>query len=230
MRFDILTLFPAICAGPFGESILKRAQEQGLLEIGLHDIRDWCTDKHRRADDYPFGGGAGMVMKPEPVFSAVHAVRRPHSKVIFLTPQGKRFEQSDARRLADERHLVLLCGHYEGMDHRVVENLVDEELSIGDYILTNGAIAAVVLVDAISRLLPGVLGDAESSVHESFADGLLEAPQYTRPALFEGLAVPEILLGGNHGAIARWREEQALERTKTNRPDLYQAWQNRLDR
>lgn len=224
MRFDILTLFPGICEGPLNESILKRARERGLIEVGLHDIRDHCTDKHRQADDYPFGGGAGMVMKPEPVFSAIESVRRPESRVVFLTPQGKRFEQSDARRLSESPHLILLCGHYEGLDHRVVEAAVDEEISIGDYILTNGAIAAVVVLDAIARLLPGVLGDAASPVHESFSGGLLEAPQYTRPADFRGNKVPEILLGGNHAAIARWRHEMAVERTKRNRPDLWEKW------
>ena len=222
MEIDILTLFPGICAGPLGESILKRAQERGLLGIHVHDIRDWCTDKHRQADDYPFGGGAGMVMKPQPVFAAVEAVRRPGSRVVFLTPQGRRFEQADARRLAGESHLVLLCGHYEGIDHRVVEALVDEELSIGDYILTNGAIAAAVVVDAVARLIPGVLGDECSAVHESFADGLLEAPQYTRPAEFRGMAVPDVLLGGNHAAIAAWRQARAEERTRANRPDLWE--------
>ena len=226
MRFDILTLFPGICEGPLNESILKRARDRGLIEVGLHDIRDFCTDKHRQADDYPFGGGAGMVMKPEPVFSAIEAVRKPESRVVFLTPQGKRFEQADARRLSAEPHLILLCGHYEGLDHRVVEALVDEEISIGDYVLTNGAIAAVVLLDAVARLLPGVLGDADSPVHESFSDGLLEAPQYTRPAEFRGKIVPDILLGGNHAAIARWRKEMAIERTRRNRPDLWEKWKS----
>lgn len=224
MRFDILSLFPGICEGPLGESILKRAQQQGLIEIGLHDIRDQCTDKHHKADDYPFGGGAGMVMKPEPVFAAVEAVRRPDSHVVLLTPQGKRFDQAAARRLADHTHLILLCGHYEGMDHRVVEALVDEELSIGDYVLTNGAIAAVVVLDAVARLLPGVLGDEASPVHESFAAGLLEAPQYTRPADFRGMMVPDVLLSGNHAAIARWRDARGMERTKQNRPDLWESW------
>ena len=222
MEIDILTLFPGICAGPLGQSILKRAQERGLVGIRIHDIREWCTDKHRQADDYPFGGGAGMVMKPQPVFAAIEAVRRPGSRVVFLTPQGRRFEQADARRLAGESHLVLLCGHYEGVDHRVVEALVDEELSIGDYILTNGAIAAAVVVDAVARLIPGVLGDEGSAVQESFADGLLEAPHYTRPAEFRGLAVPDVLLGGNHAAIAAWRQARAEERTRANRPDLWE--------
>jgi tRNA (guanine37-N1)-methyltransferase len=222
-------LFPGICEGPLGESILKRARANGLIDVAVHDIREYCTDKNRHADDYPFGGGAGMVMKPEPVFAAVEAVRKPGSRVVFLTPQGKRFEQADARRLAGESHLILLCGHYEGMDHRVIDSLVDEELSIGDYVLTNGAIAAVVVLDAVARLLPGVLGDESSAVHESFSDGLLEAPQYTRPAEFRGMKVPDILLGGNHAAIANWRHEQAEERTRRNRPELYEAWLRRQE-
>ena len=230
MEIEILTLFPGICAGPLGESILKRAQERGLVTVRLHDIRDWCLDKHRRADDYPFGGGAGLVMKPEPVFAAIEAVRRPESRVVFLTPQGRRFDQGEAHRLSGHSHLVLLCGHYEGMDHRVVEALVDEELSIGDYILTNGALAAAVVVDAVARLVPGVLGDECSAVHESFADGLLEAPQYTRPAEFQGMKVPDILLGGNHGAIEAWRRQQAEARTRANRPDLWEARQRNITR
>lgn len=227
MRFDILSLFPGICEGPLGESILKRACQSGLIEVGLHDIRDQCTDKHHKADDAPFGGGAGMVMKPAPIFAAVEAVRRPDSHVVLMTPQGKRFQQADARRLAAMPHLILLCGHYEGVDHRVVDALVDEELSIGDFVLTNGAIAAVVVLDAVARLLPGVLGDEASAVHESFADGLLEAPQYTRPAEFRGMKVPDILLSGNHAAIDRWREAMGIERTRQNRPDLWDAWQTR---
>ncbi len=224
MRFDILTLFPGICEGPLGESILRRAQQHGLIEVGLHDIREFTTDKHRRADDYPFGGGAGMVMKPDPVFAAVESVRRPDSRVVFLTPQGKRFDQADAHRLSSCPHLILLCGHYEGMDHRVIEAVVDEEISIGDYVLTNGAIAAVVVLDAIARLLPGVLGDAESPVHESFSEGLLEAPHYTRPAEFRDMKVPDVLLSGNHAAIAKWRHEMALDRTRQIRPDLWEKW------
>ena len=224
MRIDILTLFPEMFEGVLSASMLGRAQANGLLDIRVHNIRDYTDNKHRKADDYPFGGGAGMVMKPQPVFAAIEAVRRPGSRVVFLTPQGRRFEQADARRLAGESHLVLLCGHYEGVDHRVVEALVDEELSIGDYILTNGAIAAAVVVDAVVRLIPGVLGDEGSAVQESFADGLLEAPHYTRPAEFRGLAVPDVLLGGNDAAIAAWRQARAEERTRANRPDLWQRY------
>ncbi|NNE92205.1 MAG: tRNA (guanosine(37)-N1)-methyltransferase TrmD [Verrucomicrobiales bacterium] len=222
MKIDIVTIFPEICAGPLGESMMKRAREAGLVDIAFHDLREYTTDKHRQVDDEPYGGGPGMVMKPEPFFAAVKALRTPKSKVIFLTPQGKRYEQADAVRLSGEAHLVLLCGHYEGVDHRVVEALVDEEISIGDYILTNGTIAAAVVVDSIVRLIPGVLGDERSPEEESFSgDGkLLEAPQFTRPAEFEGREVPEVLKSGNHAKIAEWRAEKAKERTAENRPDL----------
>jgi len=225
MRFDILTLFPDICRIPLSQSILGRACKNKLIEINVHDIRDWTTDKHRTVDDLPFGGGVGMVMKPEPLFAAVQSLRQPESRVLMLTPQGRSFTQSSAGRLASESHLILLCGHYEGVDHRVVEALVDEEWSIGDYVLTNGAIAANVVVDAIARLIPGVLGDARSSVDESFANGLLEAPHYTRPANFQGMEVPPVLLSGHHAEIERWRKEQAQQRTQQNRPDLWEKWQ-----
>lgn len=222
IQIDILTIFPAICRAPLSESIMKRAQESGSAVIRIHDLRDWTTDRHRTVDDEPYGGGAGMLMKADPFFRAVDDLRRPQSRVILLTPQGKVFQQSIARDWArTESHLILLCGHYEGVDHRVVEALVDEEISIGDYILTNGAIAAVVVTDAVIRLIPGVLGDAQSPIEESFGEsGLLEAPHYTRPAEYRGLKVPETLLSGHHGEIARWRAGQALERTRRNRPDL----------
>ncbi len=221
MRLDILTLFPAICEGPFGASMMKRAQEAGLVEVRIHNLRDWATDRHRTTDDLPFGGGQGMVMKPEPIFVAVEELRRPESRVLLMTPQGTKFDQAAARRLATSPHLILICGHYEGVDHRVVEALVDEEISIGDYILTNGALAAAVVGDAIIRLIPGVLGDENSAADDSFsATALLEAPQYTRPAEFRGRRVPDVLLSGNHAAIAKWRAEQSRERTNLNRPDL----------
>lgn len=220
MRVDILTLFPEICRAPLSESMMKRAQDCGALELHIHNIRDWATDKHRTVDDAPFGGGQGMVMRPEPIFAAVDQLRNPSSRVLLMTPQGKRFHQRRAIELSHEQHLIVICGHYEGVDHRVVEHLVDEELSIGDYVLTNGAVAAVVLVDAIVRLLPGVLGDAESANDDSFSDGLLEGPQYTRPAEFRGWRVPEVLLSGDHAAIAAWRKEQARARTQKIRPDL----------
>ncbi len=221
MRLDILTLFPAICEGPFGASMMKRAQEAGLVEVRVHNLRDWATDRHKTTDDLPFGGGQGMVMKPEPIFAAVEELRRPESRVLLMTPQGTKFEQATARRLATLPHLILICGHYEGVDHRVVEGLVDEEISIGDYVLTNGALAAAVVGDAIIRLIPGVLGDENSAADDSFsATALLEAPQYTRPAEFRGRRVPDVLLSGNHAAIAKWRAEQSRERTNRNRPDL----------
>ena len=206
---------------------MKRAQENGALELHIHNLRDWTSDKHHVVDDAPFGGGQGMVMKPEPIFAAVEDLRNQTSnvkhqtsKVILMSPAGRRFDQSLATELSQESHLIVICGHYEGVDHRVVEHLIDEEVSIGDYVLTNGAIAAVVLIDAIVRLMPGVLGHEQSAHDDSFREGLLEAPQYTRPADFRGWKVPEILLSGNHGEIAKWREEQARKRTRENRPDL----------
>ncbi len=221
MRIDIVTLFPEIALAPLSESIIQRARKAGLVEIAAHNLRDWTTDKHHKADDTLCGGGQGMLLKPEPIFAAIEQLRTPESKVVLMTPQGKVFKQSLARELSAETHLILLCGHYEGVDHRVIEQLVDLELSIGDYVLTNGAIAAAVVTDAIVRLLPGALGNEQSSVEESFSDpNLLEAPAYTRPIDFRGLVVPEILLSGHHGNIAKWRHEKALERTRANRPDL----------
>ena len=220
MRIDILTLFPGMFRGPFEESIIKRAVERGLLEIGVHNIRDFAPGRHRVTDDYPYGGGAGMVMKPEPVFAAVEAVRRPSSRVILMTPQGRIFTQSVALGLSRLGHLVLLCGHYEGVDERVREHLVDDELSIGDYVLTGGELPAMVVVDAVARLVPGVLGAGESAVEESFAAGVLEYPHYTRPPEFRGWKVPQVLLSGNHARISRWRREQSLLRTLRRRPEL----------
>ena len=220
MKIDILTLFPEICRAPLNQSIMKRAQENKIVELRIHNLRDWTTDKHHIVDDAPFGGGQGMVMKPEPIFAAVESLRTEKSFVVLMTPQGKRLGQSLANELSKREHLIVICGHYEGIDHRVVERLVDLEVSIGDYVLTNGAIAAVVLVDATVRLLPGVLGHEYSAADDSFSEGLLEAPQYTRPAEFRSWKVPEVLLSGNHAEIAAWRKEEALKRTKENRPDL----------
>ncbi len=225
MKIDILTLFPEICRVPLSESIMKRAQEKEIVDLRIHNLRDWTTDKHHMVDDAPFGGGQGMVMKPEPIFAAVEDLRKSKienqkSKIILMSPAGHRFDQSMAKLFSHESHLIVICGHYEGVDHRVIEHLVDAEISIGDYVLTNGAIAAVVLVDAIVRLLPGALGHEQSAADDSFSGGLLEAPQYTRPAEFRGWKVPEILLSGNHAEIAAWRKEQALCRTRENRPDL----------
>lgn len=206
---------------------MKRAQEKELIDLRIHNLRDWTTDKHHVVDDAPFGGGQGMVMKPEPIFAAVEDiknqtsnVKHQTSKILLMSPAGKRFNQQMATELSGEEHLIIICGHYEGVDHRVIEHLVDVEVSIGDYVLTNGAIAAAVLVDAVVRLLPGVLGDEQSAADDSFSGGLLEAPQYTRPAEFRGWKIPDVLLSGNHAEIAAWRREQALKRTKQNRPDL----------
>ncbi len=199
---------------------MKRAQENGIVDLQIHNLRDWTTDKHHIVDDAPFGGGQGMVMKPEPIFAAVKDLRNPASRVVLMSPAGQRFDQQLATQLSAEPHVIIVCGHYEGVDHRVIEHLVDLEISIGDYVLTNGAIAAVVLVDAIVRLLPGALGHEQSAVDDSFNNGLLEAPQYTRPAEFRDWKVPKVLLSGNHAEIAKWRKEQAIKRTRENRPDL----------
>jgi len=230
MKIDILTLFPEICRAPLSESIMKRAQENKIVDLRIHNLRDWTTDKHHVVDDAPFGGGQGMVMKPEPIFAAVETlvgqtdekskIENRGSKIILMSPAGRRFDQQMAAQLSCEAHLIIICGHYEGVDHRVIEHLVDLEISIGDYVLTNGAIAAVVLVDAIVRLLPGALGHEQSAADDSFSGGLLEAPQYTRPAEFRGWKVPDVLVSGNHAEIAAWRKEQAIKRTRENRPDL----------
>ena len=220
MKIDVLTLFPGMFPGPLDESIIKRACESGRLRLGIRDLRDFTHDRHRKVDDRPFGGGPGMLMKPEPMFEAVEALRGEKTRVILTSPAGRPFRQEIARELAAEEHLLLICGSYEGFDERVRECLADDELSIGDYVLTNGALPAMVIIDAVTRLLPGVLGDDESSLDESFSDGLLEYPQYTRPAEFRGMNVPEVLLSGDHAAIERWRREQARMRTGQMRPDL----------
>lgn len=199
---------------------MKRAQTRGFAEIHSHNLRDWATDKHRMTDDTPYGGSQGMVMKCEPIFAAVEALRREGSRVVLMTPAGRPFDQAAAVRYSSAPHLIVLCGHYEGIDQRVIDHLVDDEVSIGDYVLTNGAIAAVVFVDAIVRLIPGVLGDENSAPDDSFSSGLLEFPQYTRPVEFRGWRVPDVLLSGHHAEIAKWRREQALEKTRKVRPDL----------
>lgn len=222
VRIDILSLFPPIASSPLGESMMKRAQQCGAVEIHSHNLRDWARDKHRTTDDMPYGGGQGMVMKCEPIFEAIDELRasRP-AKVVLMTPAGRLFSQKIAAEYAAEnRDLIILCGHYEGIDQRAIDALVDDEISIGDYVLTNGAIAAVVFIDAIVRLLPGVLGDEQSAVDDSHATGLLEFPQFTRPVEYRGRRVPDILLSGNHAAIEKWRREQALEKTRKVRPDL----------
>jgi tRNA (guanine37-N1)-methyltransferase len=217
---DIITIFPDIFFGPFSDSIIARAIEKGLVKINTVDLRDYTDDKRRTIDDKPYGGGPGMLMKADPVFRAVEEIRRDDSYVILLTPQGKVFHQSIAEKFVDKKHLILICGHYEGIDERVRDQLVDMEISIGDYILTSGNIPAMAVVDTIVRLIPGVLGSAESSVSESFSDGILEYPQYTRPVEYRGMEVPEVLLSGNHQAIAEWRKKEALKRTGERRPEL----------
>src|ERR1051325_1439634 len=239
MKIDIVTLSPEICRAPLSESIMKRAQDKQIVDLHIHNLRDWTTDKHHVVDDAPFGGGQGMIMKPEPIFAAVEdlkkraanaqhaavqtqqsAIAGPQSKIVLMSRAGRRFDQQMAQQLSQEAHLIIISGHYEGVDHRVVEHLIDLEISIGDYVLTNGAIAAVVLVDAIVRLLPGALGHEQSAADDSFSNGLLEAPQYTRPAEFRDWKVPEVLLSGSHAEIVRWRKAQAVKRTHANRPDL----------
>src|SRR5256885_16096542 len=220
MKIDVLTLFPAMFAGPLDESIIKRAREAGRLDLQIHNLRDYAHDRHRTVDDRPFGGGPGMLLKPEPIFEAMEKLAGEQTHVILLSPAGRTFNQAIARELAQLADVLLVSGHYEGFDERIREHLADDELSIGDYVLTNGSLPAMVIVDAVTRLLPGVLGDDESSHEESFSRGLLEYPQYTRPAEFRGMKVPEVLLSGNHVEIARWRAEQARLRTKERRPDL----------
>ena len=225
LNFEVFTLFPGILEGPLNESILKRGREKGLLNIVVRNIRDYTEDKHRTADDSPYGGGAGMVLKPEPIFKAFEAMKAEHPGekllTILLSPQGRRLDQQRAERLSEEtRRIVLLCGHYEAIDERVIDALVDEELSIGDYVLTGGELAALVVIDAAARLLPGVLGDEESAYRDSFGDGLLDHPHYTRPAEFIGRRVPDVLLGGNHAAIEKWRRRESLKATLRKRPEL----------
>lgn len=223
MRLDIVSLFPAICAGALSESIIGRAWRNGLVDIHLTDLRDFTHDIRRSVDDTPYGGGAGMVLRPEPLFECLQSIVTSDTHVILMTPQGQPFRQKMAARLAKLRHLVLVCGHYEGVDERARQRLMHEEISLGDYVLTNGAIAAVVVADAIIRLIPGVLGSPQSPEEESFGQApLLEYPQYTKPVEFQGLRVPEILLSGNHQQIADWREKQRMIRTVARRPDLLQ--------
>lgn len=222
MRFDVITIFPKLFRGVFEFGIISRAVEAGLIAIRVHDLRDYTHDRHRQVDDRPFGGGAGMVMKPEPLFRAVEAVTAsaPDAKTVLLSPQGRLFNQSAAQEFAREAAVVLICGRYEGVDERVVEHLVSDEVSIGDYILSGGEIPAMVVIDAVSRLIPGALGSDESAVRESFSGWLLDHPQYTRPPEYRGMKAPDVLLGGNHAEIERWRRRKAIEKTLRRRPDL----------
>ncbi len=220
MRIDVLTLFPAMLDGFLSESMLGRAREAKLLEINVHNTRDWALDKHKTTDDRPFGGGAGMVMKCEPIFAAVEELQTPGCRRIYLTPDGVPFTSARAEELAKQPHLVLVSGHYEGVDQRIRDTLIDEEISIGDYVLTNGTLAAAVVIDALARFIPGVLGEEKSLTSESFTRNLLDFPNYTRPAVYRGLSVPEVLLQGNHGEIEKWRHAQQLAKTRQTRPDL----------
>ncbi len=220
LQIDLLTLFPRMLDGFLAESILGKGIAAGHLAVKVHDVRAWSTDKHRTADDRPFGGGAGMVMKPEPVFAAIGQIQTPGCRRSYLTPAGTPLSPAIAHRLSREKHLVLLSGHYEGIDQRIRDAVIDEEISIGDYVLTNGTLAAAVLIDALARFIPGVLGEEKSLTHESFTNKLLDFPQYTRPAEFRGMSVPEVLLSGNHAEIEKWRYARQLEKTRQVRPDL----------
>jgi tRNA (guanine37-N1)-methyltransferase len=221
MRIDVFTIFPAIVEAPLQESLLGRAIADGLVEVRVHDLRTWSTDRHRSVDDEAYGGGPGMVLKPEPIFAAVESLDPDRGRVLLLAPSGKRLEQSFVRELSEESHLTLLCGRYEGVDERVIEGLPAEEVSIGDYVLAGGEIPALVVIEAVTRLLPGVIGKDESHEQDSFAEpGVLDHPHYTRPAEFRGMTVPEVLRSGDHGAVERWRREAAREKTSRNRPDL----------
>ena len=222
IKFDVLSIFPEMFSSPLNFSLLKKAQEKGLLNICLHDIRNWANDKHKMTDDAPYGGGCGMVMKVEPVEKALAAIRSPEddSQVVLMTPQGKTFNQKIAAQLAEKKQIIIICGRYEGVDERIREHLVDREISIGDYILTGGELAALILIDAVSRLIPDVLGNPESTLDESFSHNLLEYPQYTRPAEYKGWKVPDVLLSGNHAQIELWHKRESLKRTYQRRPDL----------
>lgn len=223
MKIDILTLFPNIFTGPLTESIIKRAQENGFVEIVVHDLRQYTNDKHRTADDKPYGGGGGMILKPEPIFKAVDNLRTGKTKLILMSPQGVKFSQRIAHELSLEKHLLFICGHYEGVDERVRTGLSPLDISIGDYILTNGSLAAMVVIDAVIRLIPGVLGNPNSSVNESFSNGLLEYPQYTRPGEYRGMVVPEELLSGDHKLIEGWRKKESQKLTEKQRPDMLEG-------
>ncbi len=220
LKIDVVTLFPRMLDGFLAESILGKGIAAGHLAVAVHDLRRWCFDKHRTADDRPFGGGAGMVMKPEPVFAAMEELQTPASRRIYLTPDGTPFSPALAESLSRESHVIFLSGHYEGIDQRIRDRVIDQEISIGDYVLTNGTLAAAVVIDALARFIPGVLGEEKSLTHESFTSKLLDFPQYTRPAEFRGMSVPEVLLSGNHAEIEKWRAARQVEKTRQIRPDL----------
>lgn len=227
MRIDVLTLFPEMFTGVFGSSILKKAAEKDAVSYHITDFRDFSDNKHKAVDDYPYGGGAGMVLKPQPIFDAVEQLKiddEVKPRIILLCPQGKQYNQQMAEELAEESHLIFICGHYEGYDERIREHIVTDEISIGDYVLTGGELGAMVVIDSVVRLIPGVLGNQDSPILDSFSSGLLEHPHYTRPADFRGMKVPDVLLSGNHSKIAEWRERESLYRTKTRRPDLLERY------
>jgi tRNA (guanine37-N1)-methyltransferase len=232
MRIDIITAFPKMFQGPLSESMLKKAQERNVVEIKVHDLRDNAHDKHKTVDDSPYGGGAGMVLKPEPVFECVEGLiaERAYDEVILLTADGNTFNQAAANDLSMKQNLIVVCGHYKGVDERVRERLITKEISVGDYVLTGGEIAALVVTDAIVRLLPGALGDSESALSDSFQTGLLDSPQYTRPAEYKGMKVPEVLLGGDHEEVRKWREEMSLSRTTERRPDLLEKYLSKFEK
>lgn len=223
MRYSILSLFPKYFEGPFDVSMIKRAKEAKVIEIDLIDIRDFATDKHKTVDDRPYGGGPGMVLKPDPLVKAIRSVKNPDSLVVYLSPQGKKLDAALCKQLAMQTHVILVCGHYEGIDQRIIDLEVDQEVCIGDYVLTSGAPAAIVFVDAVTRFLPGAIGDPESVVKDSFEEGIFDTPHYTRPPEYEGLKVPEVLLSGHHLNVDLWRKEQALKKTKDVRPDLLEV-------
>jgi tRNA (guanine37-N1)-methyltransferase len=229
LKIDVLTLFPRMLEGFLAESIIGKGISKGLLEVTAHDLRNWCTDKHRAADDRPFGGGAGMVLKPEPAITAIESLQTAGCRRIYLTPDGVPFSEPLARELSVESHLILLSGHYEGIDQRIREEVIDMEISIGDYVLTNGTLPAAVLIDAMARFIPGVLGEEKSLTHESFTGKLLDFPQYTRPAEFRGRSVPDVLLSGNHGEIEKWRLARQIEKTREVRPDLFKNYRHEFD-
>jgi tRNA (guanine37-N1)-methyltransferase len=229
LHIDVLTLFPRMLDGFLAESILGRAVERGLVSVQVHNLRDWTTDKHRTADDRPFGGGAGMVLKPEPVFAAIEQLQKPGCRRIYLTPDGVPLSPALAEDLSRQQHLILLSGHYEGIDQRIRDRLIDQEISIGDYVLTNGTLAAAVMIDALVRFIPGALGEEKSLTNESFTGKLLDFPQYTRPAEFRGMSVPEVLLSGHHGEIEKWRLARRIEKTRQVRPDLLEKQQHESD-
>lgn len=228
MHIHILSLFPEYFQGPFDVSMIKRARDRGILKIDFLDIRDFAEGKHKKVDDRPYGGGPGMVLMPEPLSKAIRSVKTPESRVIHLSPQGSLLSAATCERLASYDHLILVCGHYEGIDERIIEREIDEEISIGDYVLTNGCLASIVLVDALSRFIPGVLGNDEAVFQDSFQSGFFDAPQYTKPYDFEGNLVPEVLASGNHEEIRKWRKSKALEKTKKIRPDLYRGLQGEM--